>query len=165
MAAGILADMAIRVETTKALVYKFAWMADHRDKYGPSFSNEMISKAGIMRIYAVDATVWVADIAMQLMESNGLSSEYHLEKYLRNAKITQLWLGGQPASRYRFVPGHCDDTAEQLLFQRPYRDASCGYLTLLLIRMCLPNNIVCKPKIISHAVMTVGNVINTYTLL
>ena len=63
MAASLLADVAIRVETTKALVYNIAWMADHRDKHGPSFSNEMISKAGIMRIYAVDAAVWVADMS------------------------------------------------------------------------------------------------------
>lgn len=108
MAAGILADMAIRVETTRALVYNFAWMADHRETYGPSYSNEMISKAGIMRIYAADAAVWVADMAMQLMGSNGLSPEYHLEKYLRDAKITQLWLGGQQISRYRVVRGYYD---------------------------------------------------------
>ncbi|MCX5841124.1 MAG: acyl-CoA dehydrogenase family protein, partial [Deltaproteobacteria bacterium] len=112
MAAGILADMAIRVETTRALVYNFAWMADHRDKYGPSFSNEMISKAGIVRIYAADAAVWVADMAMQLMGSNGLSPEYHIEKYLRDAKITQLWLGGQQISRYRVVRGYYDYTVE-----------------------------------------------------
>jgi alkylation response protein AidB-like acyl-CoA dehydrogenase len=110
MAAGILADMAIRVETTRALVYNFAWMSDHRDKYGPSFSNEMISKAGIVRIYAADAAVWVADMAMQLMGSNGLSPEYHLEKYLRDAKITQLWLGGQQVSRYRVIRGYYDYT-------------------------------------------------------
>lgn len=108
MAAGILADMAIRVETTRALVYNFAWMADHRETYGPSYSNEMISKAGIMRTYAADAAVWVADMAMQLMGSNGLSPEYHLEKYLRDAKITQLWLGGQQISRYRVVRGYYD---------------------------------------------------------
>lgn len=112
MAAGILADMAIRVEITKALVYNFAWMTDHRDKYGPSYSNQMISKAGIMRIYAADAAVWVADMAMQLMGSNGLSPEYHLEKYLRDAKITQLWLGGQQISRYRVVRGYYDYTVD-----------------------------------------------------
>lgn len=110
MAAGILADMAIRVETTRALVYNFAWMTDHREKYGPPHSNEMISKAGVTRIYAADAAVWVADMAMQLMGSNGLSPEYHLEKYLRDAKITQLWLGGQQISRYRVVRGYYDYT-------------------------------------------------------
>ena len=110
MAAGILADMAIRVETTKALVYNLAWMADHPQHYGPFSTNEMTSKAAIVRIYAADAAVWVADMAMQLMGSNGLSPEYHLEKYLRDAKIPQLWLGGQQVSRYRVVRGYYDYT-------------------------------------------------------
>jgi alkylation response protein AidB-like acyl-CoA dehydrogenase len=112
MAAGILADMAIRVETTRALAYNFAWMVDHPQNYGPSYTNEMMSKAGIMRIYAADAAVRVADMAMQLMGSNGLSPEYHLEKYLRDAKIPQLWLGGQQVSRYRVVRGYYDYTVE-----------------------------------------------------
>jgi alkylation response protein AidB-like acyl-CoA dehydrogenase len=47
MAAGILADMAIRVETTRALVYNFAWMADHPEKYSRSFTKEMNSKAAL----------------------------------------------------------------------------------------------------------------------
>jgi alkylation response protein AidB-like acyl-CoA dehydrogenase len=110
MAAGILAEMAIKVETTRALVYNYAWMADHRDEYGPSYSNEMVSKAAVVRVYAADAAVWVADMTMQLMGSDGLSPEYHLEKYLRDAKITQLLLGGQQVSLYRVVRGYYDYT-------------------------------------------------------
>ena len=38
--------------------------------------------------------------------------EYHLEKYLRDAKITQLWLGGQQVSRYRVARGYYDYVVE-----------------------------------------------------
>ncbi|HQG25474.1 MAG TPA: acyl-CoA dehydrogenase family protein [Syntrophorhabdus sp.] len=110
LAAGVLADMAIRLETTRALVYNYAWMMDHPEQYGPPFTPEMVSRAGIVRIYAADAAVWVANKAMELLGSNGLSPEYHLEKYLRDSKIPQLWLGGQQVSHYRVVRGYYDYT-------------------------------------------------------
>lgn len=111
MAAGILADMAIQLETTRALVYNFAWMMDHPEKYGPPFTPEMISKASIVRTFAADAAVWVANKAMELLGSNGLSPEYHLEKYLRDSKIPQLWLGGQQIAHYRVARGYYDYVA------------------------------------------------------
>ena len=108
MAAGILADMAIRIEMMKASVYNFAWMMDHPETYGPPFSAQMISRAAATRIFAADASVWITNKAAELMGSNGISPEYHLEKYLRDAKITQLWLGGQQVSRYRVIRGYYD---------------------------------------------------------
>jgi alkylation response protein AidB-like acyl-CoA dehydrogenase len=42
------------------------------------------------------------------MGSNGISPEYQMEKYLRDAKIPQLWLGGQQVSRYRVARGYYD---------------------------------------------------------
>jgi alkylation response protein AidB-like acyl-CoA dehydrogenase len=68
----------------------------------------LISKASATKIFAADMSVWVANKAAELMGSNGISPEYHLEKYLRDAKITQLWLGGQQVSRYRVVRGYYD---------------------------------------------------------
>ncbi len=108
LAAGILADMAIRLELTRAAVYNYAYMMEHPEAYGPPFSDEMVAKAAIVRIFASDAAVWIANKAMELMGSNGLSPEYHLEKYLRDAKILQLWLGGQQVSRYRVARGYYD---------------------------------------------------------
>jgi alkylation response protein AidB-like acyl-CoA dehydrogenase len=108
MAAGILADMAIRLDMTRGAVYNLSWMMDHPEDYGPPFSNRMISKASSTKIFAADACVWVANKAAELMGSNGISPEYHLEKYLRDAKITQLWLGGQQISRYRVVRAYYD---------------------------------------------------------
>jgi alkylation response protein AidB-like acyl-CoA dehydrogenase len=49
---------------------------------------------------------------MELTGSNGLSPEYHLENYLWDAKIPQLWLGGEQVSRYRVVRGYYDHTVE-----------------------------------------------------
>jgi alkylation response protein AidB-like acyl-CoA dehydrogenase len=108
MAAGILADMAVRVEMTRGAVYNLAWMLDHPDAYPPPYSASMISKANVVRIFAADTGVWVTNKAAELMGSNGISPEYHLEKYLRDSKIIQLILGGQQISRYRVVRGYYD---------------------------------------------------------
>jgi len=108
LAAGILADMAIQIELSRGAVYNLSWMMDNPEAYGPPFTPPMIMKASATKIFSADAAVWVANKAAELMGSNGISPEYHLEKYLRDAKITQLWLGGQQVSRYRVVRGHYD---------------------------------------------------------
>jgi alkylation response protein AidB-like acyl-CoA dehydrogenase len=108
MAAGILADMAIGIEMTRGAVYNLAAMLDHPEAYGPPFSPQMVSKASATKVFAADNAVWVANKAAELMGSNGISPEYHLEKYLRDAKINQLWLGGQQVTRYRVVQGYYD---------------------------------------------------------
>lgn len=106
MAAGILADMAIRIEMTRAAVYNLSMMLDNPEIYGPPFSSKMVSRASSTKIFSADTAVWVANKAVELMGANGISPEYHIEKYLRDAKITQIWLGGQQISRYRVARGY-----------------------------------------------------------
>jgi len=108
MAAGILADMAIQIEMTRGALYNLSCMLDHPEIYGPPFSPKMVSKSSTTKVFAADTAVWVTNKAAELMGSNGISPEYHLEKYLRDAKITQLWLGGQQISRYRVARGYYD---------------------------------------------------------
>jgi alkylation response protein AidB-like acyl-CoA dehydrogenase len=108
LAAGILADMATRLEMTRGAVHNYAWMMERPEVYGPPFTNDMVAKASILRSYASDSCVWIVGKAMELMGSNGLSPEYHLEKYYRDAKITQLWLGGQQIAKYRIVRKYYD---------------------------------------------------------
>jgi butyryl-CoA dehydrogenase len=106
--AGILADMAIRVEMTKGATYNVAWMLDHPNNYPPAYSASMISKANIARVFAADTAVYVTNKAIELMGSNGLSPEFHMEKYFRDAKITQTILAGQQVSLYRVIRGYYD---------------------------------------------------------
>ena len=101
LAAGVIADMAVRLEMTRGSVYNYAWMMENPEIYGPPFTHDMVGKASILRSFASDTCVWIVGKAMELMGSNGLSPEYHLEKYYRDAKITQLWLGGQQIAKYR----------------------------------------------------------------
>jgi len=113
LVAGILADMAIRLEMIRGGVYNYALMLDHHDHYGPPFLNKMISQANILRVFAGEACEFVVSKAMELLGSNALSPEYHLEKYYRDAAITRVVLGGQQISRYRVARGYYDYGIEQ----------------------------------------------------
>ena len=44
----------------------------------------------------------------ELLGSMAISEDFPYEKCLRDAKITQLWLGGQQICRYRVARGHYD---------------------------------------------------------
>jgi alkylation response protein AidB-like acyl-CoA dehydrogenase len=100
--------MAIRLEMTRGAVYNFGWMLNHPDDYGAPYSKKMISKASATRVFAANSCVWITNKAIELMGSNGLSPEYHLEKYLRDSKILQVWLGGQQIALYHVVKGYYD---------------------------------------------------------
>jgi alkylation response protein AidB-like acyl-CoA dehydrogenase len=110
LAAGIVADMAIKLEIMRGAIYNLATMMDEHEAYPPLFSKEMVAKASIVRSFAADASVWICNKAMELLGSNGLSPEYGLEKCLRDAKATQLVLGGQQIAKYRVANGYYDYT-------------------------------------------------------
>lgn len=106
--AGILADMAIKLETSRALTYNATWMLSLPEIYGPPYSIEMTAHCNIAKVFAADAAVWITNKAMELMGANGYSPEYHMEKYLRDGKSLQLWLVGQQVSRYDIARGYYD---------------------------------------------------------
>ena len=108
MAAGIIADMSIRLEMMKALIYNMAWIYDHPEDYGPPFTNQMISRGSQLRLFASEACAFITTKAMQLMGANGISREYRLEKILRDALTSQVPLGGLQVTKYRAVRGYYD---------------------------------------------------------
>jgi len=103
--AAILADMAIAIESARAYYLMVAYMFDNRQTYGDVSSDYMISKASAAKMYATDVAVNVGNKAMELMGSYGYMKEYHVEKYLRDCKIIQLWEGGSHAGRIDVARG------------------------------------------------------------
>jgi alkylation response protein AidB-like acyl-CoA dehydrogenase len=108
LAAGMIADMAIRQEMLRGAIFNFGAMLEDHDAYGPPFSNAMISRGSAIRVFASESCVFIVNQALQLLGSNGLSPEYHLEKYFRDAHVTQLYLGGMQITRYRVIKGYYD---------------------------------------------------------
>ncbi len=108
MVAGILADMAIGIQMMRASVYNLSCMMDHLDIYGPPWSPEFISKAAATRVFASDMAVEIVNKGAELLGSMAISEDFPYEKCLRDAKVTQLWLGGQQICRYRVARGYYD---------------------------------------------------------
>ena len=91
MVQGMIADMAIKVETARMMVHKACWMRDQ----GMEFSKE----AAMAKCYAADVAMQVTTDAVQVMGGYGYSREYPVEKMMRDAKIMQIYEGTNQSQR------------------------------------------------------------------
>jgi len=89
--AFMLADMGTKVEAARLLVYKAAW---HKEQ-GLPYSKE----AAMAKMYASDVAMQVTTDAVQIFGGYGYSSEYPVERLMRNAKITQIYEGTNQVQR------------------------------------------------------------------
>ncbi len=88
----MLADMAIAVEASRALVYGAARMID-------SGSKNIAKASAICKTFASDACVKVTVDAVQIFGGYGYMKEYPVEKLMRDAKITQIYEGSNEIQR------------------------------------------------------------------
>jgi len=80
-----LADMATQIEAARLLVYKAAWLKDQGLPY---------TQAGSMaKLYASKVAMDVTVEAVQVHGGYGFVKEYHVERLMRDAKITQIYEG------------------------------------------------------------------------
>lgn len=93
----MLADMAIKIEAARQLVYHAAALKDAGRPYG--------KEAAMAKTFASDVAVKVALDAVQIMGGYGYSREYPVERMLRDAKITQIYEGTNQIQRV-VIAGH-----------------------------------------------------------
>ncbi len=80
-----LADMATQIDAARLLVTKAAWEKDlHRS---------ITQSSAIAKAYASDVAMWVTTEAVQIHGGYGYVKEYHVERMMRDAKITQIYEG------------------------------------------------------------------------
>jgi alkylation response protein AidB-like acyl-CoA dehydrogenase len=80
-----LADMATQIEAARLLVYKAAWLKDQGQPY---------TQAGSMaKLFASKVAMDVTIEAVQVHGGYGFVKEYHVERLMRDAKITQIYEG------------------------------------------------------------------------
>jgi alkylation response protein AidB-like acyl-CoA dehydrogenase len=104
--AGMIADMAIGIESARALYLTVAAMFNNRKRYGTPGEDFLLARASAAKVHACDVTEMVCNRAMELMGSYGYAREYHVEKYLRDSKIIQIWLGGGQLGRLDVVQSY-----------------------------------------------------------
>jgi len=83
--AFMLADMAIKVEASRDLCLKAAWLKDQ----GKSYS----TASAIAKVFASEAAMWVTTKAVQIHGGYGYVKEYHVERMMRDAKLTEIYEG------------------------------------------------------------------------
>lgn len=80
-----LADMHLEIEAARYLVYKSAWDKDNSKNYDMSSAMAKLKASKV----AMEVTVE----AVQIHGGNGFVKEYHVERMMRDAKITQIYEG------------------------------------------------------------------------
>lgn len=86
-----LADMATRIKAARLLTYEAANRKDRHEDY--------IAAASMAKLFASETAMWTATKAVQLFGSNGYSREYPVERYFRDAKITEIYEGTSEIQR------------------------------------------------------------------
>ncbi len=87
----MLADMAMKIETARLSVWHAAWQVDHKLPY--AFAS------AIAKAYGSDVAMQVTTDAVQLLGGYGYYSEYKVEKYMRDAKLLQIYEGTNQIQR------------------------------------------------------------------
>lgn len=86
-----LADMATQIETARLLVFKAAWLKDQGQDYTQA--------SAMAKVYASEVAMGVTVEAVQVHGGYGYVKEYHVERLMRDAKITQIYEGTSEIQR------------------------------------------------------------------
>lgn len=86
-----LADMATSVEAARLLTYQAAWLESEGLPYG--------KESAMSKLFAGDAAMKVTTEAVQVFGGYGYTKDYPVERYMRDAKITQIYEGTQEIQR------------------------------------------------------------------
>lgn len=86
-----LADMAMKIQAARNLVYEVAW----REDAGLSYQRQ----GAFAKCFAGDVAMWVTTEAVQLVGGYGYTREYPVERMMRDAKITQIYEGTNEIQR------------------------------------------------------------------
>ncbi|CAI8389000.1 MAG: Acyl-CoA dehydrogenase [Owenweeksia sp. TMED14] len=86
-----LADMATKIEAARFLVLKAAWLKDQGHPY--------VKESAMAKLYASEVAMEVSVEAVQIHGGYGFVKEYHVERFMRDAKITQIYEGTSEIQR------------------------------------------------------------------
>lgn len=87
----MLADMATHIDAARLLTYRAAWLKDHDMPF--------VKEAAMAKVYAAETSRMVTNNAMQIHGGYGYCKDYPIERYLRDAKITEIYEGTSEMQR------------------------------------------------------------------
>ncbi|UCD84543.1 MAG: acyl-CoA dehydrogenase family protein [Deltaproteobacteria bacterium] len=94
-----LADMFIEIEAARQLLYKCGAVLQECPKDMSRLLPEQVRLSSAAKTFCGDVAMWVTVEAVQVLGGYGYSKEYPVERYMRDAKITQIYEGTQEIQR------------------------------------------------------------------
>jgi len=89
--AFMLAEMAAAIDSARLLAWHAAWLGDQGRPFG--------REAAQAKFYATDVAMRVTTDAVQIHGGNGYTRDYPVEKYMRDAKLMQIYEGTNQINR------------------------------------------------------------------
>jgi butyryl-CoA dehydrogenase len=89
--AFMIADMATEIDAARLMVYRAAWLKDQHEPFG--------TEAAMAKLYASEVAQRVTNDAVQIHGGYGYITEYRVERYLRDAKLTEIGEGTSQIQR------------------------------------------------------------------
>jgi len=86
-----VADMATRIDAARLLTYRAAWLRDRGER--------CTAEAAMAKLVASETAMWAAHRAVQLFGGYGYIQEYPVERFFRDAKITEIYEGTSEVQR------------------------------------------------------------------
>jgi butyryl-CoA dehydrogenase len=86
-----LADMYTRIETSRLIVYRSAWLKENRKSYAV--------ESAMCKLHASETATYVTKEAIQIHGGYGYVTEYEVERMYRDAKITEIYEGTSEIQR------------------------------------------------------------------
>lgn len=87
----MLADMSTKIQAARLLIYEASRLKDQDLPYGKA--------AATAKLFASEAAMWITTKAIQVCGGNGFTREYPLERFFRDAKITEIYEGTSEIQR------------------------------------------------------------------
>jgi alkylation response protein AidB-like acyl-CoA dehydrogenase len=96
-----LADMAAEIAAARLLVYRGAWLKENKRSYS--------AEAAMAKVFASEMSSRISNAAVQVFGGYGYCQDYPVERYLRDAKITELYEGTSEIQRLVIARALMDD--------------------------------------------------------
>jgi butyryl-CoA dehydrogenase len=87
----MLADMSNKIAASRLLIYHASHLKDAKLPYS--------KESAQAKLTASEAAMWITTKAIQLCGGNGYTKEYPVERYFRDAKITEIYEGTSEVQR------------------------------------------------------------------
>jgi len=86
-----IADVAMKIELARNMVYKAAWLKDQGKPY--------TKEAAMCKLYASEICMEITNQAVQIHGGNGYMKDYHVERFMRDAKLLEIGEGTSEVQR------------------------------------------------------------------